>query len=260
MKVPVRSSSLCFLPVVARYAIVPLNYGSKENFWGTFIAHVWELLGYFSVFLIVIIYGVRMLKRRYPAELPFLLVPLIVTPLLALLLSLKAPMLSDRYLVVVFPFFIALLAPIFVFDDGISTVFRKSRLLVAVFNFGSLAHHFNDTFGFTQWREASRFVQSRVSSNDLVVVNPDYCLGVFQYYFKDSAQVLALNPKVESVVAFVQQLYKKGGGLRDKSFWLIESGNLPSLKGAFLALGLEVREEIIFPLENGVRVFHLRLT
>ncbi|MGH7769047.1 MAG: glycosyltransferase family 39 protein, partial [Candidatus Binatia bacterium] len=168
-----------FFRFVIGYAVFPLNMHTKEDFVGAVIAHASYLIAVVAALLLL---GSALIGRNTLRK-PLVMAAgwVLVFPMaLALLISLKVPMISERYLIVSFPAFLLIGLG---FQD-----LTKKRSFVAVGLFfvlllvGDIAYFFNPLFGKTQWREAAAYVERTLDRDGAVFVEPDYAAPVFQYY------------------------------------------------------------------------------
>lgn len=238
-----------FFRFSAGYAVLPLNYNTKDNIPLALSAHWPELSSYFIFFGLLSLWSLAKLRKSRPGTILLLLLPLFLPAALALLISIKVPMLGERYLCVSFPFFIALLA------SGLQTL--KDRpwgkaaacLPVLFFIYGSAQYYLNPSFGKTEWKQAAAVISQR-DPEAALFFRPDHVRGLLDYY-------LPQTPKHSAALLGQSSAAQPGPGL---TYWLIERGTETSLIHELLPNRVELLEEQLFPLENGIRLFYLRST
>jgi hypothetical protein len=240
-----------FFRFVIGYAVFPLNMHTKDDVAGAAIAHGPYLIAVFGALLLL---GSSLLRRNTVSN-PLLLVAgwlLIVPMAIGLLISLKVPMLSERYLIVIFP--------VFLFTCLASQDFSQRRSVAATGLFfmllivGDIAYFANPIFGKAQWRDAASYVERTLDHEGAVLVEPENAAPVFQYYFRGPQPVYAprlselpsARPKAESLV------HQQISGYR--RIVLITSG--PAIPQAGLAKFLvkyaERTQTRVFELETGI--------
>ena len=224
-----------FIRFVAGYAIMPLNYGAKDDVRSTFLEHLPLLVPYLIVFLPSLLLGLRVLLKDWRRERVFVLSVLLLVPLLASLISLFKPMLSERYLIVIYPFFLLLIALAF------SARPKVFIIPLALFCFGLYQHYQNKYFGNTQWQEASSVMMQLDNTSKCALINPDYLKGLLDYYLDSNWRIYL--PKEVSRLN------------QENSCWLVERGTAESLKEVFVDNGFKEKMYKLLPLENGIRLF-----
>lgn len=220
----------------AGYGVFPFLHDTKQEFLKS-VAQYWpEIVVYCSVFGAAVIGGAWLLWRQQPRSSRIVLLPLFFPGIVALLVSFKVPMLSERYLIVSLPFFLLAVA---YFVEGPNAGKRRrifGGLIIVLTLFGLWQHHFNPLFGNTQWDEAAQIVRES-ESEKVVVINPDYAADVLKFYLPDAAIVSKLEQAPPS-----------------SSFWLVERGTADPALAQFTERGWEVEKQILLPKENGIRL------
>jgi mannosyltransferase len=238
-----------FLRFTSGYGVFPLNYDSKENL-AVWIAGYWPGLSvYVLLFGVLLTFSLFRLYRSFIKETTMLLLPLCLPPVLALLVSLKLPMLSERYLTSVYPFFVILFCLGLAKRNGENLAISALRLsIIALFAFALIAYFMNPNFGKTQWKAAAQYIEQSVLPAGAVYVRPDFADGVLRYYLGARKQILPLK---DTNLQRCRLL-----GLPEKEFWLVERGTVPSFKDQLIGCGYSLTRERLFPLENGLRIFY----
>ena len=224
---------------IAGYAVMPLNVGDKDSILATVSEHVLEV-GFFGLLLaFASVWGLTKLLKRNTSDVLLILSPLVLPGLIALLISLKNPMLSERYLIVSFPFFVVLLALGF-------ESFKSSRVAQAlcvcflVANLYALVmHHFNSEFDNTPWSRVVELYQEKPA--EAVVVNPDFAEPLVTWLMKDKVPVLAWP--IDS--------------FDYSSYLLLERIDKEEKAKQFLDKGYAISAEKSFPHGNGVHYYWL---
>jgi 4-amino-4-deoxy-L-arabinose transferase-like glycosyltransferase len=238
-----------FFRFSAGYAVLPLNYNTKDNIPQALLAHWPELSSYFLFFGLLSLWSLAKLRKSHPQTILLLLLPLFLPAAIALLISIKVPMLGERYLCVSFPFFIALLA------SGLQDLKEQpwgriaACLSILFFIYGTAQYYFNPSFGKTEWKQAATVISQRDPEAPLFF-RPDHVRGLLDYY-------LPRTPKHCATLLARSSAAQLGPGL---TYWLIERGTETSLIHELVPLHAALLEEQLFPLENGIRLFYLRNT
>lgn len=179
-----------FFRFVVGYAVFPLDIHTKENFVGAVIAHAPYLIVVFGTLLLL---GAMAFHRKTLSNSLLLAAAWVLTVpvVIGLLISLKVPMLSERYLIVIFPVFLFICLGFQDFSRPLSLA--ATGLFFILLVMGDVAYFFNPLFGKAQWRDAAGYVERNLDSDGLVLVEPDYAAPVFQYYFRGTQPVYALQ-------------------------------------------------------------------
>lgn len=241
-----------FFRFVAGYGILPLTVSAKLNVSETILSNWYLLAGYCGVFVVIWSRGlINLLGERKSLDRTIQLMPvalMVLPPLLAMVASLISPMLSERYLIVIYPFFLFPLAGFFVEGRQNISKWLGGVALFALIGFSLVQHYGNPAFGNAQWREAGERISSMSLAPQDVYVNPHYVQGVLGYYLKQPFVIRGAEDTCEQTSPDINGT---------AGFWLVESGAAESFLGKCLKLGFHVRYEEYFPLENGIRTFYL---
>ena len=246
-----------FFRFVAGYAVMPLTLELKQNMSLALRTHILELAPYFLLHGVSFALGCYALIKRKNWLIFF---TLIAPPLLATLISLKIPMLGERYLVVIFPSF--LLTCLIGFSE-----IKRIRLRNLAIGFALILHcyalmmHFsNSQFGFEQWRDAVTYINHQ-NQDAVVVVNPDFCEKLVAHYGVPEANIIAHNYVAKDGFSeTLKQLHSHPNIQNSQQFVLIERGSAPSLETFFKSHGATIRSSTFFPFENGIRVVYFSLS
>lgn len=240
-----------FFRFVIGYGVFPLNMGAKEDLIRSAVAHGFYLVAVFGSVLLLALTSRGRANTRNPLKAAagwVLLTPIMV----GLIISLKVPMLSERYLIVVFPVFLLLCL-------GFQNLSRK-RSVMAVGSFflmlliGDIAYFYNPHFGKAQWRDSALYVAQSLGSSGAVFVEPDYAAPVFRHYFRGPQPVhaLRLSDLAKDLADAESRLQQDLDGHR--RIVLITSGpaSPETGYGKLLIKYAEKREIKIFELETGI--------
>lgn len=240
-----------FLRFTAGYAIVPLNYGAKNDILQTALQHLPVLLLYAIVFGLLTLYSLRVLSSHPRERIWLLLTPLILPPLIALLISLKVPMLGERYLIVVLPFFLSTLAL------GLNEHTEKTRgFLLAVgtcalFIFALYQYYFSPNFGKVQWKSAASYIAQSSHPARRIFVRPPYTDGILRYYLAPAYQVI---PGSDKALGAVLEQDSSSTEASDLQFWLVERGTERTFVPELLKRGFVKDKGHLLTLGNGIRI------
>jgi len=239
----------------AGYAVFPLNYGSKDNVFASVVEQLPLVVLYLGVFGGLLVVGLRRLIVEHRRQTVMVLVPLCLPALFGLALSLFAPMLSERYLVVSFPFFAALLALAFTATSG-RIGYRLLRAIGVVLMLWALSQHYlSPAFGNTQWRQSIEHLRDTGLPARVIYVYPEWTREVVGVY---AAPPFELRPmSAELLEELLSPPRDPDRDPRPRQLWLLERGNVPTISHDLTGVGYEITHQELFELRNGVRVFYL---
>ena len=198
-----------------------------------------------GVFAPAVLRGFGELRRRGASG--WLVLALLVGPaVVTLALSPIRIMVSERYLIVTFPFFLATVAAgVASFGQRGRTAWGAAFLLLSLWILPG--YYSKPDFGKEQWREVSRLLEDEARPGDWVAVGQRFALPSLTYYFPEQDGELR-------VVAADDV----GQGEAGDRVWLILSHSTPD-EAAALMEQFERGRSIVgnwdFPLETGIRVF-----
>jgi uncharacterized membrane protein len=230
-----------FLRFVVGYGIMPLSMGAKTSPLQTLIQNLPLLIPPLLLFAFVLIQGlIRIFKLDRRVAL-YLLLPLLLPALLALGISLKIPLLSERYLIVSYPFFL-LCACYGILQLRFSMI--GWGLCCIVFMFGHLQQLRNPVFGNTDWRTASHYIEQSNASLP-IVVQPHFFDECIRRNFSFPVRFATLDDPLIHKAEDVHTL---------QSFWLLaEEGVDPRLE-EIAAAGFTHSKELYLPQGNGLLI------
>lgn len=238
---------------IVGYGVFPFDIHTKEHVTDEIIAHIPYLLLVFGN-LMFLLYNMTTSLSKKKLHFVIALIWIVVTPaIIGLLISLKSPMLSERYLIVILPFFFLLLLG---FIDKLK---RTDKIGLSFFFIlliiGDISYFTNPQFGKPQWRDAAKYVSETIKENDIVVVEPAYSFPLFVYYFKKAnpvypSSVIRSAADTETQLSIVKDMLSQHGAV-----YLVSSG-----QNKFSNCGLRmVFERVaekkafkIFPLMTGI--------
>ncbi len=224
---------------------------SKTNYWNEIVAHIPHLVIIFGS-LLFILYNITISAKKKGWPFFASLAWIIVTPaFIGLLLSLKSPMLSERYLIAVLPFSL-------IFILGALDVMRlRGQLAILLFLglliIGDMAFFFNPQFGKAQWREAASYVSSTVGEDDVIMIEPDYVTPVFRYYFNGPQPVYPLSLKTIKIDSMSDESKALQSINQKHHIVLVSSGQTVETGYARVLMRVALKKDIrVFPLETGI--------
>lgn len=242
-----------FFRFFAGYALMPLRLEDKTHIVGTIMSNLGLLLAFSLIFGFALVGAYRTIYREYKNHLALFLSASILPALIALALSLFAPMLSERYLIVIFPFLFGALAlsPTLKAHSTLNSVLNISALGLIVL--ALVAHHESDDFGNTQWKDAAKTIAQATDSSKIAIVNPHYAKNLMRYYLPSGFEVMGVNADDLSNKEFSEAHPE----LANQAIWLIESGGKPSALAWWKAKNFSIAKQYFFPLENTIALYHL---
>jgi uncharacterized membrane protein len=232
------------------YGLLPLTPDAKAAWSAFLVRNLPWLLAVFFLFGALVLRGARRLARE-PEAFRFLLVPLVVPCLLAVAVSLRSNLISERYLLVSFPFYLLLVVEGARGGGRGARVVRWGSALLVVAALGM--HFFNPRAGKTEWREAAALVARNEAPGDAVLAIPSFVELPLRYYHREGAPVHGVRaPEPFAREPFERSLLPFEDAPR---IWAVVS-HAPDAD-AYLRLLGERREEVLrerFPKENAVTV------
>ena len=238
----------------AGYGVMPLTPTLKADLAQAVLDNL-PLIGLFmGGFGLVALFATLNLLVHFRRESRLLLMALIGCPLLALIVSAKIPMLSERYLIVVFPLFVMMLGLLLsgAGRGSFERIGRASRpLVVFLTGMALVAHYRNPAFGFTDWRGAANVVRAQSPIGTPVVVNPEYGRPLVEYYLGAGWPLIAAPEKdvIPPEWSVVEERAKRGG-----TVMLVQELHIPSAADQLRAAGLHPCFEKKILFENGIEV------
>jgi uncharacterized membrane protein len=239
----------------AGYAVFPLNYGSKDDVLASVAEQLPLVVLYLGVFGGLLVVGLRRLVVEHRRQAVLVLVPLCLPALLGLALSLFAPMLSERYLVVSFPFFAALLALAFTVPNRRLGLRLLQTAGVVLMLWALTQHYLSPSFGNTQWRQSIEHLRDTGLPARVIYVYPEWTREVVGVYAASSFEVRPLS--AELLEDMLEPQRDPDHDPRPRQLWLLERGNVPTISHSLTGAGYEITHQELFELRNGVRVFYL---
>ena len=241
-----------FFRFFAGYGVMPLQIGSKSNLIATIVDHAPSIAAFTIFFGLITLKGTYVLISKAPKQGLFLLIPTIFPVLAASIISLKTPMLSERYLITIFPF-IAVLSSIGLWNNtlnlGSNPETGKAQIVKTIgflLLLVALAGHFtNASFGNTDWRGASRFLAQQ-KNHDPIYVVPGYTKELLHYY-ENALALHDISPNETNQLKLDSF---------PKQFWVVEREGSTFQSDIFKRYKeVTISNYKIFPHENGLRVY-----
>lgn len=230
-----------FFRFVAGYALMPLNAGAKDSMRGTVYEHSFTIGLYGIAFGAAFVMGMRSLMSKFRRECLMVFSVLLIPPLIALLVSVKSPMFSERYLMVIFPFFVIVFSVAFR-----SLVGMLPFLLLCVV--ADVQYFTSEYFGKEQWREVAVFLKA--NDTGTIVAQPDFTKPILAYYL-GGREIKTFRP-----ATFQSEVQN----LNDQKVTLVERGGEGSVLDVFAAAGYRLISRSLYPLESGITVYQLERT
>jgi hypothetical protein len=187
-----------------------------------------------------------------------------VPVILAFLVSLRIPFFNQRYLIGSSPFVYLIVAAggyeaIRRLRNGHSRVAARTgalgvALYAALVLLSLYNYYFGARFGREQWREAVALLESRSMSSDLVLLEPDYISGCYEYYQKKALTYWAMTPsRGDQIVAQRQGPVER---LHQHSrVWLVRCHYENDRLLEALRMLFRQHEAFVFPKAKGIEVY-----
>ncbi len=127
-------------------------------------------------------------------------------------------------------------------------------LTVSLYNY-----YFSPRFGKEQWREAVALVDSRATSSDLILLDPDYLRHGFNYYGRRSIATLPLtDPLLERTLSRDPEMMAR---LRQHDrIWLVRSHYQDDRLLNLLRETLAQQDRFVFPKGKGIEIHQFAVT
>ncbi|MFH1279144.1 MAG: glycosyltransferase family 39 protein [Candidatus Eisenbacteria bacterium] len=242
-----------FLRFTLGYGLLPLSPEAKADMTG-FVARNLPLLAAAALsFGALLAAGVRSVSGR-PGR--FLLVHLLVPVVLALAVSLRSNLISERYLIVTYPCFALFLAAGFGAARSAATR-TAAAAAIALTLFGLGAHYFNPRAGKADWREAAALVGREGEAGDVVLLAPSFIDLPFCYYF-DRREGPPMEVRgLQSAEGFDENRFEREWETigRANRWWLVASHTERTdfYRRLMGARGREI-DCVFLPEENGITI------
>lgn len=238
----------------AGYANLPLAVNLKTDVWESITANLPLIALYVAVPAALILLALRSGFREAPRQTLVLAWTFLFPPTIMLLVSLRSPILSERYLAIIFPEYLALLSlglsPFHERDSGAPVRLLRLTFFAALV-FALYQHFGNPNFGFTNFRDAARTIRSAERSDpgsaSVVLVQPEHFRPVLRHYLGEESTLVSF-PGGESDVPTVL------GPKLPETVILVEPASDPSKTPLVSAAGYRPLREQVFPFENGLRL------
>lgn len=226
------------------YSSVVIDAPAKRDLIGTFLRHGPLLAAGAASFGWLFLSGLRALWRRDRQLFQLVALVLVLPITAATLISLRLPIISERYFTPALPFFALVLA----FGVLAGRGWRKwvPTAAAAVLITHSLwNYHANPRFGHHDWRRAAEIVETAIGPGEEIVLYPDYVAGCFRFYAGD-----------EHPMRSVSSPRQLAGLPADRSYWLVSSHGrrLDEVVAAFEDRFARSRHELL-PRGEGISIY-----
>ena len=231
---------------VAGYALLPVHLDLKRDPWGTMLDHLplltWAAVSFAAVLAVAA-------WRAWTATPPARLVGVLAfgPSLVAGAVHTALPSLSDRYLVVSFPFVCGVLAMAGwrVWRPPAWVLPRVA--LVALMGTALLAHLGDPAAGTLRWRAAATVLRARVAAGEDIAVAPGFYAPLLRHHLGLSRQV----------TAWAELAGDGGREPTSRSLWVVEVVFLEKVREHLVGQGWRLDEEILLTPGNGLRISRL---
>jgi uncharacterized membrane protein len=231
------------------YAVFPFNMHTKENIQTEVVKHSIEIIAV-TIACYLIINSLRRSLNENNKSMIMGLTWVICFPVcISMLISLKSPMISERYLIILLP---SLFLMVFGFID-----IKNRANIVAVLVFftlmfqGDVYYYYNSQFGKAQWRDAGQFISKYASKEDIILVDPEYAIPAFKYYFDGKSGVYSASEKLYK--NSLTSIHDKENLHKNIRIITITSGIKANFNSSIcLEKHFNKIYSIIFPLETGI--------
>ncbi len=132
---------------------------------------------------------------------------------------------------------------------ALGAALHAALVLLSLYNY-----YFGARFGREQWREAVALLESRSMSSDLVLLEPDYISGCYEYYQKKALTYWAMTPsRGDQIVAQRQGPVER---LHQHSrVWLVRCHYENDRLLEALRTVFRQQESFVFPKAKGIEVY-----
>jgi uncharacterized membrane protein len=243
--------------------LVPLDERAVRDISGTLKANAAILFLAAAATVMLFPFCVTAL-RRFRAGALLTLMMAVGPVLMAFAVSLHVPFFDERYLIASSPFVYLIVATgateafeqwqqrrdgLKVFVGTLGTALYTALVLYSLGNY-----YFGARFGREQWREAILVLETRAEQHDLVLFEPDYLKGCYQYYRRGHLLYWALTPqRAERIISREPSVLETlSSHLR---VWLVRSHYeddrlLDTLRQIF-----RESEHFVFPKAKGIEIY-----
>lgn len=242
------------LRFAAGYGVVPLDLEAKAAPLRALLAGLPLAVVSVTGLLAVLAAGWRLGRRRRPDGVRRMAVLAGVPVLLGAAVHLAAPSLSERYLVVAFPFVVALLAAA-PWGEGRPRGWAVAQALgVLGLAVGLAAHLARPAAGTPRWREAAAVVARSAGAPPAVF--PGCYAPVVRYHAGDELPVVGL-PGRDAADPRAAAAVRRRCRVQADRWWLVEVARWPSLEPALGQAGCHVTEALFLRGGNGLRLLRV---
>lgn len=233
------------------YSGIIINMYAKQHLLQTILNH-WFLILAVIVFIIpLFLLGLKTIWQKEHCWKIFILLYFFLPFILALLISIKIPLLAERYFIVTLPAYYLILSAGILSLRTLKTkaIFLSGILFLTAFSLKN--YYFNPKFGKGAWRDVAKYIETYSQKNDAITFYPKHIAVAFNYYYKGNLEKFGVSSLAE-IKNYKTNPYKR--------IWFIISHAPKFNYEAVLAKDYNILEKKIFPISNGIHVFLLALS
>jgi len=242
------------LRFAAGYGVVPLDLEAKAAPWRAVLAELPLVAPAVAGFAAAVAAGWWIGRRRRPDGVRRMAVLAGVPVLLGAAVHLAVPSLSERYLVVAFPFVVALVAAGPWGERRPRRWAAVQALAVLGLAVGLAAHLARPAAGTPRWREAAGIVSRSAGAPPAVL--PGCYAPVLRHHGGGGLPVVGL-PGRDAVDPRAAEAVRRRCRAQAEGWWLVEVARWPSLEPALPGAGCRVVEAVFLEGGNGLRLLRV---
>jgi len=228
------------------YSGIIIDTYSKHHLMRTILSHWYLIILLTGLIVPLFIFSLKALWQKEKHWGAFAFLYFCFPFILGLLVSLKIPLLEERYYIVTLPAYYLLLSMgiLSLRNQKAKAVFIAGILFLTVFSLQN--YYFNPLFGKGDWRNVPPYVETFAQKGDILVFYPDHIARAFNYYYHN-------KDLPEFKVSHLNDVAFHGAD----RIWLVIS-HAPDLDyKTILSDKFNVLQNKIFPMSNGIDVFLL---
>ncbi len=239
------------LRFAAGYGVVPLDLEAKAAPWRAVLSQLPLVAVSVAGFASVLAAGWWLGRRRRPHGVRRMAVLAGVPVLLGAAVHLAVPSLSERYLVVAFPFVVALLAAGPWGETRPRWWAASQTLAVLGLAVGLAAHLARPAAGTPRWREAAAIVAGTAGAPPAVFPG---CYAVVLDHHAGGGPPAVRLPGRDASDPRAAEAVRRRCRVQAEAWWLVEVARWPSLEPAVEDAGCHVTEALFLQGGNGLRL------
>jgi mannosyltransferase len=238
-----------FFRMSVGYSVLPINHELKQNIFNAVKEHSFILIFVFSLFFTLIANGIKVLFKMQQYFFLFSCI-ILCSVFLPLLISIKVPMFSDRYLIIISPFIYILISlGLTRIKPTVLSIFCAISISI-IFSYSLYNYYFSDSYGKEQWRESAKYIESNISQRDILLFDASFTQLSFDYYYKGKHPRYGLKNYTHEEYSKVLTLTKCY-----EQIWLILSHHISPYWREVLSESYQLVNLRIFPLETGIFIY-----